>query len=108
MAFDFIADAFGLAAGVGLALHWLEVAALVVGGNLRVVKDFGAAHLVVAALELHLLEFLLHLLLHAVEPALLALHRAHAGVVVELLQTLVVVPMFAFFALHRVNQDSLA
>ena len=108
MPLDVVADALRLAPGESLTLYWLKVAALIMSIYLCVVQHLDAPHLVVAALELHLLQLLFHFLLNAVELSLLALHRTHAGVVVKLLQTLVVVAVLALFALHRINQDSLA
>jgi hypothetical protein len=105
---DLLSDAFRLALGVALAFYWLKAAAGIVVSDFRVVEHFIAAHEVVAALELHLLQFLFDLLLDAKELGIRALHGAHARLVVEFLKAFVVESVLAGLALHWLDQDGLA
>ena len=108
MALNLLSNALGLAVAIRLTFERRKVAEGVMGGHLLVLEHVGAAHFMVAALELHFVELLLHLFLDAEELGLFALHWTHARLVMKFLKTLVMEPILARFALHRVNKNCLA
>jgi hypothetical protein len=100
-------DALGLAHLIGRALDYGILAFGIVELCFLVGKDFVAAEVIVGALELHLLQLLLHLLLDRDEARLLALHWTLASLAAELIQTTLVEPILALFALHWVHKDGM-
>ena len=93
---------------VGLTLNWLEEAVLVMLCHFYVVELYVAPHQVIPALKPQLLKLLLDILLAIEEPWFLALHGAHACFLMELLEALMMEPLFALLALYGVYQDCLA
>lgn len=104
----FCANAFGFALVVTLAFHWLVAALRIMLRDLRVAQYFVAAHQVVPALELHLLQLFLDLLFDAKESRVRALHRALACFVVKLLEAFVMETALAGSALDWVHENGLA
>ena len=100
--------ALRFAAMVSLALYWLKEAVLVMLCHFHVVELNVATHEMVPALESQLLQLLFDLFLAVEELWLLALHRAHARLLMKLFKALVVESLLALLALYGVNQDGLA
>ena len=103
MSLNLFSYTLGLAVFVRLTFYRGKLALIVMCCHLMVLEHLSAPHGVVAALELHLLKLLFHVFFHAEELGLLALHGAHACLVVKFFKALVVKSLLARFALHRVN-----
>lgn len=104
---DLLANAFGLAEFEGLALDRLVHALRIVLSHVLIVEDVKAAHLVVAALELHFLELLFDFF-HVHEFGFLALQWARADFKHEFFKAFVMKSDFALAAFNRVNQNRVA
>lgn len=62
----------------------------------------------VSTLELHLLELLLNILFDGKKFRFFTLHWTHAGLIMKLFQTLMVISVFAGFAFYGFNENCLA
>ena len=103
MLLNYFPYTFGMAPLVSLTLDGLEFAFLFVGRHFKVLEDSGAAHGMVLALELHLYELFLHFFLNTEEFRFLTLHRTHFCLHEEFFEALVMEPIFARLALHRIH-----
>jgi hypothetical protein len=84
MLLNFFANTLCLAISIRIALYRCKFAKVVMGRHLLVLKDLSAAHGVISAFELHLLEFLLHFLLDAQELGFNTLHGTHTCLIMKL------------------------
>jgi len=94
-----------LALGESFALYGLVVAVLVVGLHVVVAEGQVAAQVFVFAVELHRAQLLLNFFANVDEAGLFALERTLACFSRKLIQTHLMKPVLALFALPRVLQN---
>jgi len=102
------AQGLGLALGESFALYRLIVAVLIVGLHVVVAEGQEAAQVFVFAVELHRVELLLDFFANVDEARLFALERTLACFSRKLIQTHLMEPVLALFALPWVLQNGRA